>query len=281
MSVKAPENRREIAALLQIMADLRHPDHGCEWDRLQTYESISHYTVEEAYEVADAIREQDMDGLRKELGDLLLQVVFHSAIAQDRGDFTFADVVESITDKLVRRHPHVFGTDEERAAGAQHGTWEAQKAEERAEAARRRGRERAGVLDDVPLALPALTRCVKLQNRAARVGFDWPDIHPVIDKIAEEARELADEARGGGTAERITEEYGDLLFVMTNLARHLKIDPESALEAANAKFERRFRGMEDLLEARGRSMDEGFSLEELDSLWDAVKDEEKAGRKAG
>ncbi len=273
-----PEDRRRIEALLSVMADLRHPDHGCAWDREQTFNTIAPYTIEEAYEVADAIREQDTVGIKDELGDLLLQVVFHSAIAQDQGAFTFADVVEAICDKMIRRHPHVFGSHAERAGGPVHGTWEAQKAEERAASAARRGQDISGVLDDVPLALPALLRSEKLQKRVARVGFDWDDADGVLAKVVEEAGELAEEVEQGGTQARIAEEYGDLLFVMVSLGRKLGLDAETALRDANAKFERRFRAMERFARERGSEIATGsVPPETLDDLWQLAKREEKAG----
>ncbi len=276
--IAPPDDRRVMEALLTIMAHLRDPDHGCAWDREQTYETIAPYTIEEAYEVADAIREGDAAGLKDELGDLLLQVVFHSAIARDRGDFTFADVVEAICDKMIRRHPHIFGAEAERGKGMVDGAWEAQKAEERAAAAARRGHSRASVLEGVPLALPALMRSLKLQKRAVRIGFDWETMDGILDKITEEAGELAEEVNAGTSQARIAEEYGDLLFVMVNFGRRIGVDPENALTDANHKFERRFRRMEDLAEAEGRSLAEGASLADLTVLWNRVKAEEKGGK---
>lgn len=274
--VAPPTDLRRIAGLLQIMADLRDPDHGCPWDRDQTYDSIAAYTLEEAYEVVDAIRQNDLDGLKDELGDLLLQVVFHAAIAEDRRDFAFPDVVEAICTKLIRRHPHIFETGQVRDAAAQHKAWEAQKAQERAAAAARRGQDRASALEGVPLALPALVRSLKLQRRAARVGFDWPETTQILDKITEESRELVEEVQSdsGMDAARTEEEYGDLLFVLVNLGRHLNVDAESALAKANLKFERRFRGIEDHLARDGRSPEQS-DLAEMDRLWDIVKAEEK------
>jgi ATP diphosphatase len=250
-----------VPRLLAIMARLRDPERGCPWDIEQDFSTIAPYTIEEAYEVADAITRGDMDDLRDELGDLLLQVVYHAQIAAEAGAFGFADVVDAIADKMVRRHPHVFGTDSgDKTAEQQTRDWERIKAAERAG---------ASALDGVAVGLPALTRAVKLQNRAARVGFDWPDAGAVLEKIAEETRELVD-ARDAGDAGRMAEEYGDLLFVMANLARHLKLDPEAALRAANAKFSRRFHAIEAALRADGRGPADS-TLAEMDALWDAAK----------
>jgi ATP diphosphatase len=255
---------RDIAALLAIMARLRGPG-GCPWDREQSFASIAPYTVEEAYEVAAAIEDKDWAALPGELGDLLLQVVFHARMAQEAGLFDFGDVVEAVTAKMIRRHPHVFGDVAVADSAGVVTNWEAIKAGERA------GKKLAGVLDDVPMALPALLRAEKLQKRASRVGFDWNNAALVVDKIAEEAREIV--AAGGDQAQR-EEEVGDLLFVVANLARHLKVDPEAALRAANAKFVRRFRSIEAALAARGSSPAEA-SLEEMEALWVAAKVEEK------
>jgi MazG family protein len=266
-------NPRDIKTLIAIMSDLRNPDGGCPWDLRQTFETIAPYTIEEAYEVAEAIARQDLDELRDELGDLLLQVVYHSRMAEESGRFDFGDVVEAITRKMVRRHPHVFGSQAERAMPPPKGFWEAEKAKERTGS----GTATRGVLDGVPVALPALTRAVKLQAKAARVGFDWPSSDEVLDKIAEECQELRDATHEGsaGARQRTVEEYGDLLFVMANLARHLEIDPEAALRNANAKFERRFRHIETELEARGRTPAQS-DLAEMDALWDEAKAIERA-----
>jgi len=253
----------EMTRLLGIMARLRDPETGCAWDVEQTFETIAPYTIEEAYEVADAIQKGDFAGLKGELGDLLLQAVYHARIAEEAGLFDFAGVAQAIGDKMVARHPHVFGDAEVRSAEEQTRAWEAQKA-----------RERGGrVLDGVALALPALKRAEKLQARAARVGFDWPDAGPVLDKIAEEAREVW-EARAEGV-ERVEEEMGDLLFVCANLARHLGVDPEAALRRANAKFERRFGVVEDRLRERGTTP-AGSTLEEMDAIWNEVRAADKA-----
>ena len=257
-----------LPRLAEIMRRLRAPEGGCPWDIEQDFDTIAPYTIEEAYEVADAIARRDWDGLRGELGDLLFQAVYHAQMASEAGHFTLDDVVRAISDKMITRHPHVFGDTQINSADAQTQAWEVMKARERA------ARAQTGVLDDVPLALPALMRALKLQNRAARVGFDWPEIGQVVDKIAEEARELA-EARESLSPGEIAEEYGDLLFVMANLGRHLKIDPETALRAANDKFTRRFRSVEAALLAQGRSPSES-TLEEMDALWDAAKAAEKS-----
>ncbi|MDO9126759.1 MAG: nucleoside triphosphate pyrophosphohydrolase [Parvibaculum sp.] len=262
----------KIDALLEIMARLRDPDGGCPWDLEQSYATIAPYTIEEAYEVADAIEQGDMEGLKDELGDLLLQVVFHAQMAKEDGTFDFADVVRAICEKMIRRHPHVFGNEEQRDAGAVKGRWEEIKAEEKAA----KGTVSASILDDVPRALPALSRAVKLQNRAARVGFDWPDTSQVIDKLHEEMLELSAEVAKGGDADRLEDEMGDLLFVYANLARHLKVDPEAALRRANAKFRRRFGRIEEKLAAEGRKPEQS-TLEEMDALWNEAKREERGG----
>ncbi len=258
---------QRILRLAAIMRRLRAPEGGCPWDLEQDFDSIAPYTIEEAYEVADAIARRDWDGLRGELGDLLFQAVYHAQMAEEAGHFDLADVIAAISDKMIARHPHVFGDAEERDAAAQTRAWEAQKAAERA------ARAQTGVLADVPVALPALMRAVKLQKRAARVGFDWPEVGQVVDKIAEEAGELVAARDRLGPAE-VAEEFGDLLFVMANLARHLDVDPEAALRAANEKFTRRFRAIEDALAARGRRPDES-DLAEMDALWNAAKAAEK------
>jgi MazG family protein len=258
----------DIAELLSIMARLRDPSGGCPWDLEQTFATIAPYTIEEAYEVQAAIEAGDFEHLKDELGDLLLQVVFHARMAEERGLFDFADVAGAITDKMVRRHPHVFGGGEAIAsAAAQTAAWEEHKRRERA--------AKPGVasrLDGVAHALPALMRAVKLQARAAEVGFDWPSAGTVVDKIVEEARELA-EADPNDRA-HVEEEFGDMLFAVANLARHLKVDPETALRAANAKFVRRFKSIEDALRAQGRTP-EGATLDEMEALWQAAKAAEK------
>lgn len=259
-----------VERLLEIMRRLRDPETGCPWDIEQTFASIAPYTIEEAYEVADAIERDAWDELKGELGDLLFQSVFHAQMAQEAGHFTFQDVVQTMSDKMVARHPHVFGDeDREKSAEQQTRDWETIKAAERAQKAQQ------GTLDGVAANLPALLRAHKLQKRAARVGFDWPDASHVLDKITEEARELT-EARDQMNADHIEEEFGDLLFVMANLARHLGIEPEAALRRANTKFIRRFHGVEDRLAAQGKTPGES-DLAEMDALWDAVKADEKHG----
>ncbi len=267
-----PSEMDKIGSLLEIMARLRDPDGGCPWDLQQNYATIAPYTIEEAYEVADAIEQGDMEGLKDELGDLLLQVVFHAQMAKEDGKFEFADVVRAICEKMIRRHPHVFGDEEQRNAGSVKGRWEEIKAEEKAA----KGTVAGSILDDVPHALPALSRAVKLQNRAARVGFDWPDTSQVIDKLNEEMLELSTEVAKGGDADRLEDEMGDLLFVYANLARHLKVDPEAALRRANAKFRRRFGRIEEKLAAEGRKPEQS-TLEEMDALWNEAKREERGG----
>ena len=262
-----------MEGLLAIMARLRDPARGCPWDVKQNFATIAPYTIEEAYEVADAIERDDMAGLREELGDLLLQVVFHARMAEEAGYFAFADVAKAISDKMVARHPHVFGDHAERTAESQTVSWEAQKAAERAAKSAGGGR----TLDAVPLALPALLRAEKLQKRAARVGFDWPDMAPVHAKIAEELEELRREMRKGAGKARLKDEIGDVLFAVANLARWLKIDPEDALRATNAKFERRFRAIEDALAARGKTPAQS-DLDEMDALWNEAKAREPGRR---
>ena len=259
--------REPMQRLLAIMARLRDPVQGCPWDREQSFASIAPYTIEEAYEVADAIDRGALDDLREELGDLLLQVVFHAQIADEAGHFTFGDVVNSISNKMITRHPHVFGEDKIDSAAAQTKAWEEHKAAERAAAATGRG-DVASVLDGVALGLPALLRSEKLQKRAARIGFEWPDAAPALVKIDEEVSEIKDEIKSGSDPERIGDEVGDLLFACVALARALDVDPEAALRAANAKFERRFRRVEQL--APGDA-----PLADLEAFWRQVKIEEK------
>lgn len=258
-----------IERILEIMRRLRAPD-GCPWDQVQTWQSIAPYTIEEACEVADAIERGKPSDLCDELGDLLLQVVYHAQIGEDAGAFDFRSVVRAISEKMVRRHPHVFGWEEggPRADPAE-VDWEALKAQERAE----KGEVRDSVLDGVPTSLSGLTRAVALTKRAAKVGFDWTDPQDVLAKVHEESAELVAEI--GTDQDKTEEEYGDLMFVMANLARHLKVDPETALRRANAKFDRRFRSVEQALKAEGRSPEEA-TLEEMDTLWDAAKADERA-----
>ena len=257
-----------VHRLLAIMARLRDPQTGCPWDIEQTFETIAPYTVEEAYEVADAIQRGDMAHLKEELGDLLLQVVYHARMAEEAGDFDFAAVADAICDKMIRRHPHVFGADEVADAAEQTVRWEAIKAEERAAKG-----QAASALDGVPVGLPALTRAAKLTRRAARVGFDWPDISQVLAKLHEELAELEVEILAGDK-EKAREELGDLLFVCANLARKLDTDPEQALAGANAKFTRRFNHIEARLGERGRAPTDS-DLAEMDTLWDEAKARER------
>ena len=293
---------RDISRLIEIMAALRTPDTGCPWDLAQNFRSIAPYTIEEAYEVADAIERGDLGDLKDELGDLLLQVVYHARMAEEQAAFRFGDVLEAITSKMIRRHPHVFGTPEERAAGATAGFWDRIKAGEKA--ARSTGSDAQeltqvqSILADVPATLPALTRAVKLQDKAAKVGFDWPNIGQVFDKLREELAELELEIGPdlGQTPDnrthskspppdvkglapnrsKIEEEFGDVMLAMANLARHLKIDPEAALRGANQKFIRRFRYVEEGLARRGKSPEQS-DLAEMDALWDEAKKTERSG----
>jgi len=267
---------KDISRLIEIMAALRTPATGCPWDIEQNFSTIAPYTLEEAYEVADAIQRGDMDDLREELGDLLLQVVFHARMAEELGEFAFGDVVEAITRKMIRRHPHVFGDEAARGAGVAKGMWDRIKAEEKAE--RRavrlsRGLEPdddgEGFLDGIPLNHTALTRALKLQQKAAKVGFDWGAAGPVLDKIEEEIDELR-EAIASGKAADMTDEYGDVLFAMVNLGRHLEIEPETALRGTNEKFRSRFHAVEKALTERGSNLDEA-TLDEMEELWQAAK----------
>jgi ATP diphosphatase len=261
--------REPMARLLAVMAWLRDRRHGCPWDVEQTFRTIAPYTIEEAYEVADAIDRDDLGALKEELGDLLLQVVYHAQMAHESGAFGFADVASAIADKMVDRHPHVFGDARVATAEAQTVSWEARKAMERA--AKRAGAEPAGALDGVARALPALLRAEKIQKRAARVGFDWKQTGPVIDKIEEELGELRAELEAGDVDQaRLTDELGDVLFAVANLARHCKIDPEAALRATNDKFERRFRHIERRLAEAGRKPADA-TLEEMEALWQEAK----------
>ena len=299
---------KDIARLVDILAALRAPDTGCPWDIEQTFATIAPYTIEEAYEVADAIERGDLPDLKDELGDLLLQVVYHARMAEEQNAFAFGDVVHAITSKMIRRHPHVFGTGEERAAGAAPGFWARIKAEEKAAKDAERaasfasplpswgrpgGRDatastvgKNSILADIPVALPALTRAVKLQDKAARVGFDWPSLAPVFDKMREELTELEEVAapadprstaadRSPARMAKIEEEFGDLLFVMANVARHLQLDPEAALRSANQKFMRRFAHIERRLAEQDRSP-ASSNLAEMDALWDEAKAIERA-----
>jgi ATP diphosphatase len=259
----------ELRRLLDIMAALRDPDHGCPWDREQSFATIAPYTIEEAYEVADAIARRDFAALPDELGDLLFQVVYHARMAEEAGRFAFADVARRIADKMIRRHPHVFGDASARDATAQTTAWEAQKENERL------ARAEIGSLAGVPIGLPALTRAAKLTARASRVGFDWPDATAVLEKLNEEIGELRAELPEGDPA-RLTDEVGDLLFVLANLARKLDLDPESCLHQANLKFERRFNAMEETIESKRLTLAE-MSLEAMEAAWQQVKRTERAG----
>lgn len=276
----ARAKQHTIEALLSVMARLRDPKDGCPWHVEQTFPSIAPFTIEEAYEVADAIARGDMAGLKDELGDLLLQVVYHAEMASEQGRFDFRDVVDAITERMMRRHPHVFGDPALRESFLRTPMWDRIKAEEKA--ARGDEAHSASLFDEVPVALPALTRAVKLQKRAATVGFDWPSLAPVLAKAEEEIAELkgAVAARGDKTGEvasaGVKEEFGDLLFVMANLARHLKVDPEGALHDANAKFVRRFGKIEAALARDGRKPEDA-TLEEMDQLWDEAKAAEQDG----
>ena len=256
----------EIARLLNIMARLRDPVDGCPWDQTQDFASIAPYTIEEAYEVADAIARHDMAALPDELGDLLFQVVYHARLGEETGHFAFADVARAVADKMVRRHPHVFGDAAARDAGMQTAAWEAQKAAERMP------RAECGALAGVPVGLPALTRAEKLSRRAARVGFDWPDVDAVLDKLDEEVAELRAELPAADPA-RLADELGDMLFVLANLARKLGLDPETCLRGANDKFGRRFGAVEQSLAALGRTPAEA-SLAEMETAWQAAKSDE-------
>ena len=264
---------RDISRLIEIMAALRTPGTGCPWDLEQNFKTIAPYTLEEAYEVADAITRDDLGDLREELGDLLLQVVFHARMAQEQGAFDFGGVVEAITEKLLRRHPHVFGDARGLSPDAVKDLWDRIKTEEKS------GKQpgRAGALAGVPVALPALTRALKLQAKAGKVGFDWNDPLAVLAKIREEADEITEEIESGDR-ERAAAEVGDLLFAVVNLARHLDVDPEATLRATNAKFERRFASIEAALAAQGRKPQDA-TLAEMDALWDAAKRAEKPSEK--
>jgi ATP diphosphatase len=271
---------RDISRLLDIMAQLRNPGSGCPWDLEQNFSTIAPYTIEEAYEVADAIARDDLDDLRGELGDLLLQVVFHARMAEERGAFSFGDVVEAITRKMIRRHPHVFADSSGQLTPSDvKGAWDRIKAEEKAERAARRPAEETShtsLLSSVKAGQPALARAMELQRKASSVGFDWNDPRAVLHKIREEADEI-EAALDHNDADELAEETGDLLFALVNLARHVGADPEMALRGTNAKFERRFAYIERALASQGRSL-ESASLEEMDALWDEAKSNESPRR---
>ena len=258
----------DIRPLLELMALLRHPERGCPWDREQTFASIAPYTLEEAYEVADAVARDDPEALRDELGDLLFQVVFHARMAEEAGRFDFADVIAGLLDKMVRRHPHVFGDATVADAAAQTRAWAQHKAAER----QARDPAAASALDGVALGLPALLRAEKLQRRAARVGFDWPEIGPVLAKVDEELAEVRAELDQGGPDERVAAEIGDLLFAVVNLARHAGVDAEAALRGGNARFVQRFHHVEAAFAERPEGL-RGASLEQLDAAWEQAKRE--------
>lgn len=267
-----------IERLLNIMARLRDPQHGCPWDLEQDFRSVAPYTIEEAYEVADAIERNDLEGLCEELGDLLFQVVFHARIAQEQGAFGFEEVVAGICEKMQRRHPHVFGNERIDTVAQQNLAWEEIKQRERAardkrpasDATNRSESDAAGALSDVPLALPALTRAAKLGRQAARVGFQWPDVAGALDKLDEEIAEMRAELARGADRGEIAAEIGDVLFCLVNVCRYLQIDPETSLRGTNAKFERRFRHVERRLREHGRDLQDA-SLEEMDALWEEGK----------
>ncbi|MBW9077362.1 nucleoside triphosphate pyrophosphohydrolase [Agrobacterium pusense] len=274
------EASKDISRLIEIMEALRQPETGCPWDVVQTFETIKPYTIEEAYEVADAIERRDMDDLCEELGDLLLQVVFHSRIAEERGEFAFGDVVHAVTSKMIRRHPHVFAASEADTPDSVKLQWDRIKAEEKRERAARRERRgmtedfKAGFLGGVQRSQPALTEALKLQEQAARVGFDWSDPAPILDKIEEEIAELR-EALEEGRPEKVSDELGDLIFALVNIGRHVKADPENALRGTNTKFRKRFNHIEKSLGENGETLEEA-SLERMEDLWQAAKRIERA-----
>jgi ATP diphosphatase len=269
------ESSKDISRLIEIMAALRDPKTGCPWDIVQTFETIKPYTIEEAYEVSDAIERRDMDDLCDELGDLLLQVVFHARMAEEAGEFSFGDVVEAITRKMIRRHPHVFARSDADTPDAVKLQWDQIKAEEKRERAERRARRgitedfKAGFLGSVQRNFPALTEALKLQERAAKVGFDWSAPEPILDKIEEEIDELRVALRDG-EKDKVADELGDLIFAVVNIGRHVKADPEEALRGTNTKFRRRFGHIETTLEAEGETL-EGASLERMEEIWQAAK----------
>ncbi len=269
------EASKDISRLIEIMEALRQPETGCPWDIVQTFETIKPYTIEEAYEVADAIERNDMDDLCEELGDLLLQVVFHARIAEERGEFAFGDVVHAVTSKMIRRHPHVFAVSDADTADRVKLQWDVIKAEEKRERAERRARRgitedfKAGFLGGVQRSQPALTEALKLQEQAARVGFDWSDPAPILDKIEEEIAELR-EALAQGRPEQVSDELGDLIFALVNIGRHVKADPEDALRGTNTKFRRRFNHIETSLSDNGETLQDA-SLDRMEELWQAAK----------
>ncbi|MEZ2127515.1 MULTISPECIES: nucleoside triphosphate pyrophosphohydrolase [unclassified Sinorhizobium] len=269
------EASKDISRLIEIMAALRNPETGCPWDIVQTFETIKPYTIEEAYEVSDAIERGDMDDLCEELGDLLLQVVFHARMAEEAGEFSFGDVVEAITHKMIRRHPHVFAVADASTPDAVKVQWDVIKAEEKRERTERRLKRgiaedfKAGFLGSVQRSFPALTEALKLQERAAKVGFDWSAPEPILDKIEEEIGELRMALKDGDRA-KVSDELGDLIFAVVNIGRHIKADPEQALRGTNTKFRRRFRHIENTLEAEGARLEE-TALERMEEIWQAAK----------
>jgi MazG family protein len=275
---KSDDQPYTLADLLAVMARLRDPETGCPWDAKQSFETIAPYTIEEAYEVADAIDRGDKSGLKDELGDLLLQVVYHAQMANEEGSFAFDDVADAITRKMIRRHPHVFEDPTRRDAFLGSGLWEQIKAEEKAE--RGEATDPSSILNDVPVGMPGLTRAAKLQKRAAEVGFDWSDVGLIIEKVEEELAELKEAIAHGETQERIADEFGDVAFVLANVARHLHVDPESALRGTCDKFIRRFQHIETALAAEGRTPKDA-DLDEMEALWNAAKQAEKAAQRGG
>jgi MazG family protein len=275
---KSDDEPYTLADLLAVMARLRDPETGCPWDVKQSFETIVPYTIEEAYEVADAIERGDMNGLKDELGDLLLQVVYHAQMAKEDGSFAFDDVADAITRKMIRRHPHVFEDPTRRDAFLGSGLWEQIKAEEKAE--RGEATDPSSILNDVPVGMPGLTRAAKLQKRAAEVGFDWSDVGLIIEKVEEELAELKEAIAHGEPQERIADEFGDVAFVLANVARHLRVDPESALRGTCNKFIRRFQHIESALAAAGRTPKDA-DLDEMEALWNAAKQAEEAAQRGG
>ena len=273
------EASKDISRLIEIMAALRDPETGCPWDIVQTFETIKPYTIEEAYEVADAIERRDPDDLCEELGDLLLQVVYHARMAEEAGEFSFGDVVHAVTRKMIRRHPHVFAVSDASTPDAVKVQWDEIKAEEKRERAERRARRgltedfKAGFLGSVQRSQPALMEALKLQERAAKVGFDWSEAEPILDKIEEEIGELR-EALHGGRQEKVADELGDLIFALVNIGRHVKADPEDALRGTNTKFRRRFSFIEDSVKANNETL-EAVPLERMEELWQAAKSTER------
>jgi ATP diphosphatase len=266
---------KDISRLIEIMAALRHPETGCPWDIVQSFETIKPYTIEEAYEVSDAIERKDMDDLCEELGDLLLQVVFHARMAEEAGEFAFGDVVEAITTKMIRRHPHIFARSDADTPDAVKKQWDEIKQAEKRERTERRARRgvtedfNAGFLGSVQRSFPALTEALKLQERAAKVGFDWSAAEPILDKIEEEIGELRVALKEGDQG-KVSDELGDLIFAIVNIGRHVKADPEEALRGTNTKFRRRFNHIEQTLEAEGNTL-EAATLERMEEIWQAAK----------